>query len=60
MLRLLTVACDATTCMGRQTYEFDDIADIIIYRIMTNHAIIPLTYPLYKQCDPRWGNDTIV
>eukprot|EP00762_Andalucia_godoyi_P001393 ANDGO_04905.mRNA.1 hypothetical protein SAMD00019534_067540 len=22
--------------------------------------IIPHTYPLYKQCDPRWGNDIMV
>ena len=22
-------------------------------------AAVPRAYPLYKQCDPRWGNDTI-
>ena len=43
-----------------QTYEYDDISDIIIYRIVSKGAVIPSQYPLYKQCDPRWGNNTIV
>lgn len=43
------------------TYEYDDIADIIIYKINNRGSpVIPTQYPLYKQCDPRWGNDTMV
>lgn len=26
----------------------------------TEDVIIPFPYPLFKQCDPQWGNDTIV
>jgi hypothetical protein len=22
--------------------------------------VMPWSYPLYKQCDPRWGNNTMV
>jgi hypothetical protein len=43
------------------SYQYDDIADIIIYKINNRGApVVPLQYPLYKQCDPRWGNNTIV
>ena len=24
------------------------------------NATVPMAYPLFKQCDPTWGNDTIV
>jgi len=34
---------------NRTTYLYSDIADIIRYKIVR--------YPLFKQCDPKWGSD---
>ena len=34
-----------------------DISDIIHYSLDLN---VPRSYPLYKQCDPRWGSDLMV
>lgn len=43
------------------SYSFSGISDVITYRILDT----PLTeyhveMPLFKQCDPRWGDDVIV
>lgn len=58
------------------TYDYAQIADIITYAVrpaaagtrpheasaaaFPPSAVIPHAAVLYKQCDPRWGNDTIV
>lgn len=44
------------------TYAYDDIADIIMYDFVTPiaDAVIPHGYPLYKQCDSRWGDELMV
>jgi len=53
------------------SYPYENITDIILYTVgpqpaapkrsdLPSTAVIPLYYPLYKQCDPRWGNDTMV
>eukprot|EP00042_Codosiga_hollandica_P033425 m.222825 g.222825 ORF g.222825 m.222825 type:complete len:360 (+) comp54184_c0_seq1:109-1188(+) len=43
------------------TYTLDEIHDIIMYQVHSTPLTenIPMEYPLYKQCDPRWGNDMI-
>lgn len=47
------------------SYPYANISDIITYRVAFNAtemasfpgtAVIPYDMPLYKQCDPRWGN----
>jgi hypothetical protein len=55
---------------GGQTYPYENITDIIMYSIeaaapapVLEQAFVevasPVTYPLFMQCDPRWGNDTM-
>eukprot|EP01013_Petalomonas_cantuscygni_P033111 TRINITY_DN5991_c0_g1_i1.p1 TRINITY_DN5991_c0_g1~~TRINITY_DN5991_c0_g1_i1.p1 ORF type:complete len:371 (-),score=59.93 TRINITY_DN5991_c0_g1_i1:293-1405(-) len=43
-------------------YEWNEVSDVIHYRLHDTSRNIPRrgSYPLYKQCDPRWGNDTII
>lgn len=41
-------------------YNYSDMADLIVYRIHPqNKPVVPTQYPLFSQCDPRWGNDTM-
>lgn len=56
------------------TYPFDQVSDVIAYSVsppiqyeegqaansVPTSAVVPFEYPLYKQCDPRWGKDVIV
>ena len=50
------------------TYAYDAISDVISYAVsptipggeVPSDPIIPFSYPLYKQCDPRWGKDIII
>ena len=43
------------------TYSWEEMADLIVYRIKNaGNPVIPTQYPLFTQCDPRWGNDTMV
>ncbi len=56
------------------TYPYDQVSDVIAYGVsppiqygegqaasaVPTSAVIPFKYPLYKQCDPRWGKDIIV
>lgn len=54
-----------------QKYPYANISDIITYTIHKSElkpvdletrpdAVIPYSYPLYKQCDKRWGQDLMV
>ena len=51
-----------------QLYPYANISDIIIYSILPINttvavpetAVIPFQYPLYKQCDSKWGSDPMV
>lgn len=41
---------------NRTAYRYDEIADMIIYRVGNGSTVIePRRYPLFMQCDPRWG-----
>lgn len=57
------------------SYPYDQVSDVISYGVsppiqynkdvntpdtVPTTAVIPFKYPLYKQCDPRWGKDVIV
>lgn len=56
---ILAVDKEGVMSVDRDTASFfaPTAADTSIFPAS---AIIPKTYPLYKQCDPRWGNDLIV
>jgi hypothetical protein len=57
-------------------YPYDEVSDVIAYSVsppvdysseqsaqtepVSDTAVIPYKYPLFKQCDPRWGKDVIV
>lgn len=48
-----------------QSYPYENITDIILYTIepatpLPPTAVVPFQYPIFKQCDPLWGNDTMV
>ncbi|EAL73331.1 hypothetical protein DDB_G0267756 [Dictyostelium discoideum AX4] len=36
------------------------LAIILIIGNVSSKPVIPFSYPLYKQCDSRWGNDLII
>ena len=43
------------------TYALADVHDFLLYETLPPSALVPSPgYPLFKQCDPRWGADTIV
>ena len=43
------------------TYAVADVHDYLLYETLPTSAVVPSPgYPLFKQCDPRWGADTIV
>lgn len=44
------------------SYAYDDMSDVITYKLVQPvlQPVIPRPYPVFKQCDPRWGNTTMV
>ena len=38
-------------------YPYTGIADVISYTI---RDLVPKSYPLWKQCDPRWGGERMI
>jgi len=43
------------------TYPYSNISDIIMYSVQSEAwANTPFSYPLYKQCDPQWGNNVMI
>lgn len=48
---------------NQTTYAWSDIVDMIVYRVVPAKQraarLIPLAYPLFKQCDPRWGDNVM-
>lgn len=40
------------------SYPYENISDIITYSLTS--AVIQRPYPLFKQCNSSWGNDTMV
>ena len=41
---------------ARATYGYDEVSDMLVYEV---EAHVPLNYPVYKQCDPRWSGDVM-
>lgn len=46
---------------SRTSYARSNVSDMLMYELLPspNVSTVPLAYPLFKQCDPRWGPDLI-
>lgn len=58
---VLTVAAATIAAAGRTAAAAAASAEVV-GRIPTNTTdtpIVPFAFPLFKQCDPKWGNDII-
>lgn len=40
-------------------YARANVSQFLMYELLPRTAVVPLGYPLYMQCDPRWGADRI-
>lgn len=45
--------------MYNVSYARSNVSDVILYELLPAHSIVPLPYPLFKQCDPTWASDII-
>ena len=40
-------------------YDVSQVADFLIYEKLPLSAVVPVRFPLFKQCDPTWGPNKI-
>ena len=45
--------------MYNVSYARVNVSDVIVYELLPARSVVPLPYPLFKQCDPAWGGDRI-
>lgn len=41
------------------SYPVSSVADYLLYEVLPHNAVVPVAFPLMKQCDPAWGPDRI-
>eukprot|EP00041_Stephanoeca_diplocostata_P017967 m.372513 g.372513 ORF g.372513 m.372513 type:complete len:405 (-) comp20874_c0_seq16:144-1358(-) len=44
---------------NKTTYKRSEVADVLMYEMLPATAVVPVAFPLYKQCDPAWGDNSI-
>ena len=44
---------------SQSRYALVNVSDVLFYEALPSTAVVPLAYPLFKQCDPAWASDRI-